>query len=322
VVLEIERSPTLEFAETIEIKCVDLEDHMSVDSYFFASFQDNERAYNSIQSLLDARPSSDLPQIDSMATLPSEELTPVKSRTESTTSAASSAATSGFKKLGSVLKPMLSKSSNKDDQPHKSTSFSLPFVHKSHQPSNDSLDTLRAEPSSMDDGHNGYPPRPSGAPPPGHDDGKTWGPKWIRKPAAKIFGGNSSSTSESDTSLNRSSSETLGLSPQSTRSHPRVRDSNLPHVTEVVEPTVAHYDSDVDADGEEDAFPSARSPGSGSWTPSGRDQSTYSLMKQSAGGVKEEDETAKKFRSVFSLPEKETLLEREYPSVSYREAPG
>jgi sterol 3beta-glucosyltransferase len=32
-VLDVEKSPTLEFAETLEVRCVDSEDQMSVDSY-------------------------------------------------------------------------------------------------------------------------------------------------------------------------------------------------------------------------------------------------------------------------------------------------
>ena len=56
-----------------QIKCVDPEDQMSVDSYFFASFQDNDHAYAAIQQRLDERPSSDLPQVTSnlsMETIP------------------------------------------------------------------------------------------------------------------------------------------------------------------------------------------------------------------------------------------------------------
>ncbi len=51
-VLSVEKSPTMEFADTIDITVVDSEDSMSVDSYFFAYFRDNDRALQDINDLL------------------------------------------------------------------------------------------------------------------------------------------------------------------------------------------------------------------------------------------------------------------------------
>jgi sterol 3beta-glucosyltransferase len=45
----------------------------------------------------------------------------------------------------------------------------------------------------------------------------------------------------------------------------------------------------------------------------GEDQE-YSMMDQSEAGRHDHEETAKKFRSVFSLSEKEELIDREWPS--------
>lgn len=307
MVVEVERSPTLEFAETIEVRCVDPEDQMSVDSYFFASFHDNERAFNSIQHRLSERPSSDLPSFDSVASLPSEEPVPIRSRTETTTSAASTAASSGLKKLGSVLKPILSKSSAKNDEDDKSSGFSIPFRNKSHKPSNDSDDTLLVDPTSQEEFSDGYPPRQAGTAPAGMDDGKTWAPTWIRKPASKVFG---SSPSKSSTKA-ASSDDRLSLLPTSTRATRSGRGKRA-SVTEVVEPTIPGHESDYDDSDDDSISPGARARSGSTASTSIRDQSTYSLMSQSEAGQQEEDETERKFKAVFALGDKEELIEREH----------
>ena len=319
-IMEIEKSPTLEFAETIEVKCVDPEDQISVDSYFFASFQDPERAISSIQRVLDARPSSDLPPrpLSPSSIAPSERSTKQDEPTGPL----------GLKKLGSVLKPLVSRSNDKDveSEDHKSSGFSIPFLKK-NKPSHDSLDTLRVDqghPGSIaeeDEGWDGYPPKQSGSAPHGMDEHKGGWNSWIKKPT-KIFG---ASPSQSQSSLHPKSpppitsgfivrspsnaSAASTLSPTTTRTGRGKRES----VTEVVEPVVADSDSD-DSDNEDGQRGAPRRPrlsfGSESESGNGR-RSEYSLMERSESNQLEDDETARKFRAVFALSEKEELIDRE-----------
>lgn len=326
-VLDVERTPTLEFAETLEVRCVDPEDQMSVDSYFFASFQDGEKAIKAIRERLDARPSSDLPAMDSTATLPTDSSAPQKQK--STQSSVTHAATSGLKKLGSVLKPILPgvggehKEKDHDHDAEKSSSgLGLPFISKKQ--SRDSLETLTPEAASSQTQvrNDGYPPRQSGQPPSGMgEDSKGWGSGWIKKPASKIL----STSPTSTTTLGRKESnrpaqtsehrrrasdhlaEQLNISP-STRTRGRQES-----VTEVVEPTVPGHgseDEDHESGMTRQSSRAARfSFQSSSSILTGHDQE-YSMMDQSESGRREYEETAKKFRSVFSLSEKEELIDR------------
>jgi len=320
-VLDVEKSPTLEFAETLEVRCVDSEDQMSVDSYFFASFQDGDKALKSIRQRLDARPSSDLPANDSAITLPTDESAPQKQRT--TQDNASHAATSGLKKLGSLLKPILPGSSHKDEEAtHKdksSSGISLPFTHK-NKPSNDSLETLTPE-APVDDG---YPPRQSGTAPAGMDDERHWGPGWIRKPVSKILSTSPTTTTTGTQHKNptehRRASDHLAdqLNIRQHLSRTSGRQGTRESVTEVVEPTVndgTTSDSDDHGDDDDMTRKSARA-GRMSFTSSasvnsGREQG-YSMMEQTEEDDEEYAKTAKKFRSVFSFSEKEELIDRKY----------
>lgn len=299
--MDIEKSPTLEFAETIEVKCVDPEDQISVDSYFFASFQDPERAMSSIQRVLDARPSSDLPRPASPSSIaPSERST----RNDEPTGP------HGLKKIGSVLKPLMSRSSDKhgDAEGHKGSGLSIPFLSK-NKPSHDSNETIRVDQAHPDpiaeegiesEQWDGYPPRQSGAAPHGTDDHKGGWNSWIKKPS-KIFGASSSHSQSSPNSKSsapssgfvvRSQSNASGatLSPTATRTGHRKRES----ITEVVE----HVVEDSDSDASEDDY-------------GHRGRSEYSMMERSESNQLADDETAKKFRAVFSLTEKEELFDRE-----------
>ncbi|WRT64019.1 uncharacterized protein IL334_000946 [Kwoniella shivajii] len=334
-VLEVEKSPTLEFAETIEIKCVDPEDQMSVESYFFASFQDNERAYDMIQRLLDERPSSDLPRVSSATTIqqPTEVLEDSVNtiRRPDQTAESPSTQRSGFKKIGSVLRPLISKSDDKvkETESHKS-GLSIPFLNsKAHKASHDSLETVRNEPvhegtGSPGEDDDGYPPRQSGPMPHGmhqEDHRNTWGPSWIRKPASKLFGTSPSSTSTLGKTPPGSHSQLGGIeSSDTTQSTPRKRGS----VTEVVEPAVS-YDSDTSDDELSGTSNGGAARMSFASDISGDSQmlhsrSDYSMLEASETGRKEDDETARKFRSVFALSDKEELIEH-FPGYLYRVLP-
>ncbi|OCF41403.1 sterol 3-beta-glucosyltransferase [Kwoniella heveanensis CBS 569] len=335
-ILEIDRSPTLEFAETIEIKCVDPEDQMSVDSYFFASFQDNERAYNSIQLLLDQRPSTELPRVSSAVTIQQspEQLDDSYNTIKRPPSVAESTSTAnplGLKKIGSVLRPLLSRGGDKahedESSGFKKPSLSIPFLSpKTHKTSHDSLETVCDDQSvevaedSSQDYDDGYPPRQSGQPPAHMQDENrnNWGPSWMRKPASKIFGSSPSGTSLSNRSL-----------PSTTRTGTRTGRGKQSSVTEVVEPAVPNeYESDDDdlsrqlsrsASSKRAARMSfASDVSSGSQMTKSR--SDYSVLEASETGQREDDETAAKFRSVFALNEKEELIDH-FPGYLYRVLP-
>lgn len=328
-VLDVDKSPTLEFAETIEIRCVDSDDQMSVDSYFFASFNNGDKALQSIQDLLAARPHAELPATDSTATLPTDDSATQKQR--STQHSVSHAATSGLRKLGSVLKPIIpgvGSKSHKDEETSttekSSSSIPKPIVPQ-RRSSNDSAETLIPE-APVDDG---YPPRQAGAPPSGMgDEHRGWGPDWIRKPVTKILSTSPSSTTHSSGGMSsehrRRASDHLAeqLNIQQHVDRNQGRKGTKESVTEIVEPMVndgATSDSEHDADNEVSRHSSraARfSFNSSASITSGRDQG-YSMMEQTEEDDKEYAQIAKKFRSVFSLGDKEELIDREstFPSM-------
>ena len=304
---------------------------MSVDSYFFASFKDNDRAFAAIQERLEERPSFDLPQTASnfsLTTIPTAE-----SDSAADVKKDSSSGLLGIKKLESVLKPFKSRSDDKAEDADASNShsgLSIPFFSKTHKQSQDSLVTLRNESTGpRDEGSDGYPPRQSGLPPQGlHDDsGKKWS-GWIRKPATMIFG-----TSPNQSSLRARSSFESELGSGLTDSPVRPVGSyterhNRLSVTEVIEPKVAsgahdgsddddevHFDRNGGSDrAARDSFASQSSSDGQSQNRSG-----YSMVEQSESGNREDAETAKTFRDVFSLTEKEELIDRAiFPSQDER----
>ncbi|WVR05782.1 hypothetical protein IAU60_002807 [Kwoniella sp. DSM 27419] len=336
-VLEIERAPTLEFAETIEIKCVDPDDQMAVDSYFFASFQDNDRAYNSIQRMLDQRSSTDLPRVLSATTLaqtpePLDNSYNTIKRVPTTDSTRSTHSKSGLKKITSVLKPLIGKSSDKvddaHDDTHKSSKLSLPFLHpKVHKQSHDSLETVRNEHTDAaggeglsDDYDDGYPPRQSGVPPQSmSDDGKKgWGSSWIRKPTIKML---ASSPDESSASMPVQSPDTEIPHMSSVARSPKSRGhrGKSHSVTEVVEPAVDYDDDSEDELNKKTARMSFASDAS-SGSQMNKSRSDFSMMEASETGKREDVEMANKFRSVFALGEKEELVDH-FPGFLYRVLP-
>jgi sterol 3beta-glucosyltransferase len=305
-VLDVEKSPTLEFAETIEVRCVDSEDQMSVDSYFFASFHDGDKALKSIRQRLDARPSSDLPANDSAITLPTDGSAPQKQRT--TQEGASHAASSGFKKLGSLLKPILHGSSSKHGDSHKDEVF------ERDEFSHDSQETLTPEVPVRD----GYPPRQSGAAPAGMNEEKGWGGK-LFKPVSKILG----TSPTSSTHVRTSSSGRPGHPSEHRRASDHLADqlhirqhlsrtgaNGREQVTEVVEPTV---NDGTTTDSEDEHETQESRVARMSFTSSG--EQGYSMMEQTEEDDEEYAKTARKFRSVFSLSEKEELIDRKSPDT-------
>lgn len=336
-VLEVERTPTLEFAETLEVRCVDSEDQMSVDSYFFASFQDGDKALRSIKQRLQARPSSDLPTIDSTATLPTDRSAPQKQKTTQDT--VTHAASTGLKKISSVLKPIIPGVASENHKDKYTGGLSVP-AKKDGRTSPDSLGTLTPEtpPQPRSENNEGYPPRQSGTAPAGMDvDGKGWGPDWIRKPVSKILTtspttlaslGRQTSRQHTTPSEHRRRvsdhlAEQLKISPRSSRA--KGRRGTKESVTEVVEPTVNDgHSSDSDNGAGDMSRQSSRAARfsfhSSTSMPSSQDQE-FSMMDQSESGKREYEETAKKFRSVFSLSEKEELIDRESSRTTMIDTP-
>lgn len=282
---------------------------MSVDSYFFASFQDSDRAYNSIQKRLDERPSHELPQVSSMTSMQSQESLQPSARRGSDASTSASPGL-GLKKLGSVLKPFISRSSvDTDAEPEHKKGISVPFMPRKHKPSHDSLETLRedtvshSDDSTLHEDLDGYPPRQTGAPPSGMDDenNKKGAFDWIKKPA-KLFGSSPSQSSVQG----RSPPSEYGITDTPTRT--RTGRTKHESVTEVVEPALGSAREDHDSDDSE--------YDENERDHHGRSRNDYSMMEQSESGNREDLETARKFRSVFSLGDKEELIDRKLPGRS------
>ena len=214
-VIDIELSPSLEFAETIDVKVVDSEDSMSVDSYFFASFPDNVYAYELMQRLLSSRPSAPLPKVSSDTALDSGAETAVPQRP------ASASSVRIIPKIGAaVLRPLGlggTSSSNSRVPIAAPTRTALP----DHDDPSDADQSGRE--SEVDD-NDGYPPKQTGPPPPGMEQQpQSWRGSWIRNPAAKLFG-------------------TSPSSPGKLEARRKVR--KRPSVTEVVEPAPLTSDDD------------------------------------------------------------------------------
>lgn len=342
--MEVDKAPTLEFAETLEvrllpytpclahrhcqIKCVDPEDQMSVDSYFFASFQDSDRALHAIHQTLNERPASELPQVsEDLSSEAQAESDAVEAHKKEESEKSGPL---GLKKLGSVLKPLLHRSSDNHDESVKeggAKTLSIPFLGHKHKQSNDSMETLRMEASQdiprrvESDDSDGYPPRQTGDPPSGYNQDAKGGWGWMKKPS-KIFG-----TSPTQVT-------TLGRSPSgaSNKIHksPKVNMSGLTDsptrlvgargartrgesVTEVVESN-QHDDDGDSSDDESDDGHNETANRNARWSFSSSTHSErggYSMMEHSESAHQEHAKTARKFRKVFALGEKEELIERE-----------
>jgi sterol 3beta-glucosyltransferase len=306
----------------IQIKCVDPEDQMSVDSYFFASFHDNEHAFSSIKRLIDERPSAELPRVSSNLSVRSSGEGTMHKRADSD----ASIATVGLKKLGSVLKPFMRSSDKVDDteadkdkeEKRSDKGLSILRARAQKQP-HDSLETVRVDEAQAvvdEEEDGGYPPRQTGRPPPGmQDEGRSWTPGWIAKPASRIFGSSPSKSSLSKTPPDDRSTSTGIASTPSTRS---VR-GKQEVVTEVVEPIAPQGEEEESEDedlsiGHERGFKGPRlsfASTASATSEMTKTKSDYSLMEKSETGHREDEETVKKFRSVFSLNEKEELIDRE-----------
>lgn len=312
-ILEVEHSPTLEFAETVEIRCVDPDDQMSVDSYFFASFANTDRTIRTIKRLIEARPAEMLPRLNSEPDL-TLAAADAEAEHEEAEQKKHKGVLGGLKK---ALKPLVGGSHS--DQPKKSVSIA--------EGSRGSEETLHpglggvggGGGSAVEDGYDGYPPRQTGTAPPVKGE-KFW-TGWLKKPVVKMMHSKPSSSGASMRSSTSARSSTLHpVKSNSSRRSSRPGPGEAEHVTEVVEPVIPNSDSDYSSD--DDAGPqhphsrrgarkSRGSFNSDMSARSGLERSDYAMVDGSEEGRHEEGETARKFRSVFSLPDREELIDRE-----------
>lgn len=272
-VVDIERGPSLEFAETIEIKVVDAEDSISIGSYFFASFPDNQYAFEVLQKLLDSRPTPALPKVSSEATLQGLDDT----ASEHTIPARPSSSSSGhyIPKIGSILRPLGIGGDSKSESrvPIAAPKRSRLTDHFDEASDADHSDLQSDEESDQE--KKGYPPKQTGPPPPGMDhQPSSWPGSWIRNPAAKLFG---TSPSSSDRKME-----------SARRRHPPRK---TPVVTEVVEPALISSEDDF-----------SESDGASTLSPKRRSFSTEALPG--------EDPIEHQFHKCFALPEQEELIAR------------
>lgn len=299
-IVEIERSPTLEFAETVEVKVVDPEDAMSVDSYFFAGFNDNDYAFDVMQELLSARPGKalDAPQVPSAA-----ELAQGQAADEQGTRPGSAASYASLSRVGSLLRPLIG---SQDRVSESRVPIAAPLQPSLPEVGDSSGFTsgYDSEASSADQSHGGYPPKPVGRPPPHmleQPSSSSWGaPGWIRKPAAKLFG---TSPSYSDVQTRRRPSR-------------RLRKRKQPSVTEVVEPTLPLTTDEEMSDAESPRRRQHRRMTSGG----------SSIIQRLTGSVSdwsvdsETDEASRKFHAIFSMPDTEVLID-DFTGYIYRMVP-
>lgn len=308
---------------------------MSIDSYFFASFPNNDHAFSAIQKLVRERPSPpEVPRVSSATTihvnqepLDTSHATITRSGTDSSAEKLGMASHLPFRKFASVLKPLISKSS--DGEPHEELSEDnhQDDHEASHLPHAEvTSNRQRSEEESDNDDFDGYPPRQVGPPPPSmNDDARNWRPSWIRKPASKLFGSSPSGSFVSSPGRSpMDSSTTVTETGPSLRT--RAGRTKQSSVTEVLEPPIQHEEevsedevptkpSVVDSNSAEAARKRAASLSWTSETSSGsqmvKSKSDFSMLG-SESGHSESAETLRKFRTFFALSDKEDLIDRGY----------
>ncbi|WVO17804.1 hypothetical protein L204_105502 [Cryptococcus depauperatus] len=345
-IVDVDKSPTLEFAETIEIKCIDMEDQMSVDSYFFASFANNDYAFKFIQRLVQDRHESAIPRVPSEMTIHAEPETIENSyatirRPRSGSEKLGNMAQLPFKKFSSVFRPLISHS--EDDSPGESTPDSSLLIQR--QPAVNSHDDLRAVDIKETTGGqhsgesrikdiDGYPPRQTGQPPASmQEDSRSWGPSWIRKPASKLFG--SSSPGAFITSYPRKSAADSSNTTANTSPKLGGGGTKRSLVTELIEPAFnpeeENSEEEAMGNGQEDPNPTSRdfktratrlswtSESSSSVSQMIKSKSDFSMLG-SESGHSENAEVVRRFRSFFALSDKEELIDH-FPGYLYRVLP-
>lgn len=283
-VYEVERSPTLEFQETIEVslaifsrsdpqvKVIDAEDSMSLDSYFFASFPDNDYAYDLLQNLLRERPVSELPPV-----APPSPKEPERKR---------DSARFSFSGLSSALPTKFGGNKGDAKAPvpiDPPTRLNLPDSSYDSVASHSEADSEMSEDDEATRRRKGYPPKQTGPPPPGMVATPSgWAPTdWIRRGSKQLFGSSPGSDS---------------------RLPPRRRPRRQSSVTEVVE---GYPSTTTDDEASESDLPRRRRSARASFT------KLASSMSDPSYPYVQEDSVAIKFRKTFALPEKEILVDRE-----------
>jgi sterol 3beta-glucosyltransferase len=241
----------------MEIRCVDPDDQMSVDSYFFASFHDTGHVMRLIQALLDQRPDHQLPRVlsdyseyDGEGDGDFDEQDRGSAEQGGSSENAGGRKLSIKKKLGSVLKPLVGKLKKEDGASGTGDEPEGDFTEIGPTRSRDTQGYASASTGETGDG---YPPRQHGRPPHGAGaDDKTWS-NWLTKPVSTVSKALAPSASSKTSLLTRVSSSRSSLpqpttppAPAHARLHPRRsrRRKGSEVVTETVEPTVRDPDAD------------------------------------------------------------------------------
>lgn len=263
----------------MQIKVVDADDAMSIDSYFFASFPDNNYAHDLLQRLLRERPVSELPSVTPLSPrhLPAPD-TVERKRDSGRFSFTGLSAALPIPKFGG------DKGESKISVP-----IAPPAVLDLPDSSSESVAEADSERSDDDDDEatrrrKGYPPRQTGPPPPGlvHTPSSGWAPtEWIRRGSKQLFGSSPGSESHS--------------APRPLHRPPRKQ----PSVTEVVE---GYHFTSTDDESESDVPLSV---------PSMTTSFTKLASPRSSSVEVQDDSVAIKFRKTFALPDKELLIDRE-----------
>lgn len=308
---------------------------MSIDSYFFASFPNNDHAFSAIQKLVRERPSPpEVPRVSSATTihvnqepLDTSHATITRNGTDSSAEKLGMASHLPFRKFASVLKPLISKSSDGESREEHSEDNHQDDHEASHLPHVEvTSNRQRPEEESDNDDFDGYPPRQVGPPPPSmSDDARNWRPSWIRKPASKLFG-----SSPSGSFVSSPGRSPMDSSTTVTETGPSLRTrtgwTKQSSVTEVLEPPIQPEEevsedeiptkpSVVDSNSAEAARTRAARLSWTSETSSGsqmvKSKSDFSMLG-SESGHSESAETLRKFRTFFALSDKEDLIDRGY----------
>ena len=296
-VLDVEKSAAMDFSETIEVKVLEQEEQHSIDSYFFAYFQDLPEALDQIRDAVRSNrslPPMSAPAIvlDTTASRPPPVPEPID-RTRSLPTAEPAKASGGFR-LTSFLRPFQDSSrtptlpapdrpDHNEDFTHISKRTSSSFVPlttspkpteeqlpsseiQTAQPVEASASSLTPTPSVLE--HTYPPSTPTNELPPSTSSSWNVGmPGWLKGSSRRVLGTTGSSGSSYPSPLTTSSS--IGV------------------VSEVYSPKMTSSMDSTTSGGEFGEL-------------------AYSVLETPETAV--DHEAIEKFRAAFAFDEKETLL--------------
>lgn len=234
-ILDVEKSTAMDFSETIEVKVLDKEEHHSIDSYFFAYFQELPEALDQIRDAVRSNrmlPPLSAPAIvlDTTASRPPLTTIVPMDRAQSLPIAESAKTASGFR-LTSLLRPFHDSarpasspgpdhSDHIEDFTHISKRSSASFVpfttspkaieeqlpsHDS-QPVDASASSLTPTPSTMEHTYPPSTPTSEILPSSGSSSWNVGVPAWLKGSSRRVLGGATSGHVTGPTPLTTSTS--------------------------------------------------------------------------------------------------------------------